>query len=617
MNINKNNKNKRGFTIVELVIVIAVVAILSAVLIPTFSSLIKKANVTADQTLVRNLNTSLAIASDGKNGKSTMYETLNDLKGQGYDITKLSPTSAGSDIVWDSNNNQFVLVMENGKYYTGTAYENYKEEDYYKLWKIYTNTEVSDSKYSVYLSNNDLTGEVTVNGVGFDAGENTGISKVTYNGNTVARDVVVRTNGGELVVDGEKDTIYHYGAANGVEVIKCAMSSYHVFAKVSGTINVQKGHIDIEENGSVSIINVKSSNSSDFSISNKKGGNLNLVKAENPEVLNSANVNVTENTGVMSSEDKDAVAYSESKGFLQTWVPSLGNGKTMLLKDLEDKVYNVVVLSGITATFDLNGHKFLTDQKGGSYVCGNMTFMDSSADQSGLYYCKVNYSRNVQDKTLLKAIGQDAVLTIESGNIEARNGNNTFDANNGQFGIGVQDGGNIIMNGGTIKAGWYAIAGSGSASNTGSSSIIINGGKLISVCDYAIYLPHAGTTEINGGVVDGAAGAICINRGSLVINGGTLSSNGTGDLGDWGDGTGAVGNKALIIVNAKYGDSSVVVNGGTYRAEKEIPIFDINSANKASITISAGTYNQNIGKWVTSAYDCVDNNDGTWTVVKK
>jgi type IV pilus assembly protein PilA len=38
------NMKKKGFTIVELVIVIAVVAVLAAVLIPTFASLIKKAN---------------------------------------------------------------------------------------------------------------------------------------------------------------------------------------------------------------------------------------------------------------------------------------------------------------------------------------------------------------------------------------------------------------------------------------------------------------------------------------------------------------------------------------------------------------------------------------------
>lgn len=40
----KKTNNKKGFTIVELVIVIAVIAILAAVLIPTFSGVINKAN---------------------------------------------------------------------------------------------------------------------------------------------------------------------------------------------------------------------------------------------------------------------------------------------------------------------------------------------------------------------------------------------------------------------------------------------------------------------------------------------------------------------------------------------------------------------------------------------
>ena len=41
------NLNKKGFTIVELVIVIAVIAILAAVLIPTFNSVISRANESA------------------------------------------------------------------------------------------------------------------------------------------------------------------------------------------------------------------------------------------------------------------------------------------------------------------------------------------------------------------------------------------------------------------------------------------------------------------------------------------------------------------------------------------------------------------------------------------
>ena len=44
--MNKKN-NRKGFTTVELVIVIAVIAILAAVLIPTFSNLINKANESA------------------------------------------------------------------------------------------------------------------------------------------------------------------------------------------------------------------------------------------------------------------------------------------------------------------------------------------------------------------------------------------------------------------------------------------------------------------------------------------------------------------------------------------------------------------------------------------
>ena len=49
--------NKKGFTIVELVIVIAVIAILSAVLIPTFGGIIDQANQSAAQQEARNLYT--------------------------------------------------------------------------------------------------------------------------------------------------------------------------------------------------------------------------------------------------------------------------------------------------------------------------------------------------------------------------------------------------------------------------------------------------------------------------------------------------------------------------------------------------------------------------------
>ena len=48
------NTKKKGFTIVELVIVIAVIGILSAILIPTFSGLVKNAQDVALQENLRN-----------------------------------------------------------------------------------------------------------------------------------------------------------------------------------------------------------------------------------------------------------------------------------------------------------------------------------------------------------------------------------------------------------------------------------------------------------------------------------------------------------------------------------------------------------------------------------
>ena len=67
--------NKKGFTIVELVIVIAVIAILAGVLIPTFAGIIKKANISKAQQEAANLYKEVYALDmsdgklDGKDGK--------------------------------------------------------------------------------------------------------------------------------------------------------------------------------------------------------------------------------------------------------------------------------------------------------------------------------------------------------------------------------------------------------------------------------------------------------------------------------------------------------------------------------------------------------------------
>ena len=69
--------NKKGFTIVELVIVIAVIAILAAVLIPTFSKVIQNANKSAAMQAARNAFTTwLAEGENAQKLKATYEFTI-------------------------------------------------------------------------------------------------------------------------------------------------------------------------------------------------------------------------------------------------------------------------------------------------------------------------------------------------------------------------------------------------------------------------------------------------------------------------------------------------------------------------------------------------------------
>ena len=64
----KKRNNKKGFTIVELVIVIAVIAILAAVLIPTFSGVVEKANESSALQACRNELVEMKVAYVAQGG---------------------------------------------------------------------------------------------------------------------------------------------------------------------------------------------------------------------------------------------------------------------------------------------------------------------------------------------------------------------------------------------------------------------------------------------------------------------------------------------------------------------------------------------------------------------
>lgn len=226
---------KRGFTIIELVIVIAVIAILAAVLIPTFANIIQKANVANDVALARNMNTIL-IADEATNGRSTdMYDVLIALEQGGFKLENLNPRADGNVFAWDKANNQIVYLDKKNP-----------------AKPIFQAKEIGDNKGDLYITTrkaevfadypgysyyfaSDISGNITLDeGSCLDTGE------FALNGNVSVKtnkDVEIHgTINGTITVDSTSGKITNYSVVKNVVIKNTAATSYH-----------ERGHVEAME----------------------------------------------------------------------------------------------------------------------------------------------------------------------------------------------------------------------------------------------------------------------------------------------------------------------------------------------------------------------------------
>lgn len=139
--------NKKGFTIVELVIVIAVIAILAGVLIPTFATVVDKANKSSAEQQARNFYTLVEAATaapttytkDGKTYTLSLQPTGLIIKGTETDTSKSMEILQG-------------ILGEDAKIYNGAKVasdEGTTTGDTRTITKIYF--QPKDSKYFVEI----------------------------------------------------------------------------------------------------------------------------------------------------------------------------------------------------------------------------------------------------------------------------------------------------------------------------------------------------------------------------------------------------------------------------------------------------------------------------------
>lgn len=187
-------------------------------------------NAQADEVLEL-INTKLATAAFETSANNTMFDALQDLSA----AQKSAVQTEG--YVWGVESDQFYDLDE-------TPIQAYK---FFKMYESMPSTQT----YSIYAMGNGWT-EVNNLTVGFDAGETSTITSINYDRHdaTVAREVVIRTNGGTLTINAPIDEVIHYGQSDYVDIIAVKTSSYEERGTTS-LIKVAKGNVALNDESNV------------------------------------------------------------------------------------------------------------------------------------------------------------------------------------------------------------------------------------------------------------------------------------------------------------------------------------------------------------------------------
>ena len=256
----------------------------------------------------------------------TMHEALSDVSSV-MDASQLLTVG----YVWNAETDRFAYPEE-----APTASK-------YKYFKVYNEMPaVADQEFSVYAYGTGwTTTAVNLNGIGFDAGAVSGIASVSYTNDGDSRDVVIRTNGGNLTINAKNDNVTHYGYADSVNVVDVATSSYHENGTVK-FLEVAAGHIVLEKDSDVSAVHFDATNGI-FENADGKTISIDLSKVNTNDISFSRDaVTIAENGTYVAEVTTDGTEY--------IWLFGNGIKEQMVVTNTTDTIAeNGTLKAGITA----------------------------------------------------------------------------------------------------------------------------------------------------------------------------------------------------------------------------------------------------------------------------
>ncbi len=521
----KRNTEK-GFTVVELVIVVAVIAILAAVLVPTFSKVVRNAKVSKDVSLFKNVNIALAMREATYGRPTLASDAIGGILNDGFVLNRLTPTAEGCYVVYDLTNNRFALLdSEFDVVYSETEISNnlyLLTGDQNTIDKAKLN-ETYSFKYLI-TTNENLTLDNS-----FDA-RLIGDCNVTLK--TDNTECFIFTDGGNIVINAPQATITHVGNADTVTVDKVSGNSYHV----QGTVNeliLRSGRVVVEGDSVVDVI-VIPEDADDYSIFVESAD-----KKTNQGEIGQVIVNVATQEVVVKDKNSGIV--------VGVYYPTLPLGDTD--KDVVFVYKNEDIKGG-------GVYKLM------NYIEGSLTV---SADET------VVIDLNGKNFKTTGTIVNNGTATIKNGTI-------TRVTDYGDEQYCVENHGNLTLSDLTVVADSdnspdAALIFNGNANET-TSALTINGGTYSTYGRYTVQ-NESGNTIINGGEFKCNYSSSSTDKGAVIFNNALLTVN---------DGKFFAETKNSYVIYSKNGSVSTVLNGGEYTGSG----LYFNSSN--TIEIKCGTF---------------------------